>query len=253
MSREELKNSLYVLWLVSSFILFAAALTAFWFSGIDFGRAFLGCAVAFGGMASLPHAKEISVSARLGIGVVVVFGGLAYAEGAGKWPDGFFLSIFVGLFVYAIANFLSTLGASFISWLRPEEKIQNKQSEAFGVKSGNEDPQEDISGNLGGQTVGGPDRGGTRSSRNQPGSGAKAGQAKPFRTHYMNLQVAENASIEVIRGAYKYLSQKWHPDKNPNNREHAEKIIVIINRAYDVLSDPERRREHDEWIKRNRQ
>ncbi|MFP4244148.1 MAG: DnaJ domain-containing protein [Ectothiorhodospira sp.] len=71
---------------------------------------------------------------------------------------------------------------------------------------------------------------------------------KRLRTHYDNLQVSENASQEVIRGAYKFLSQKWHPDKNPGERAKAERITRIINDAYAVLSDPERRREHDRWI-----
>ncbi|SEP79558.1 Protein of unknown function [Ectothiorhodospira magna] len=69
-----------------------------------------------------------------------------------------------------------------------------------------------------------------------------------LRTHYDNLQVTENASPEVIRGAYKFLSQKWHPDKNQHQREKAERITKILNDAYTVLSDPERRREHDVWI-----
>ncbi len=69
-----------------------------------------------------------------------------------------------------------------------------------------------------------------------------------MRTHYDNLQVSRNASPEVIKGAYKYLSQKWHPDKNPEKREVAERNLKIINEAYEVLSDPVRRAEHDEWI-----
>lgn len=71
---------------------------------------------------------------------------------------------------------------------------------------------------------------------------------RDFRTHYANLQVAENASIEVIRGAYKYLSQKWHPDKHPDDKERAARVMRMINVAYAVLSDPERRRQHDDWI-----
>lgn len=70
-----------------------------------------------------------------------------------------------------------------------------------------------------------------------------------IRTHYLNLQVTEEASIEVIKGAYKYLTQKYHPDKNLNDRERCEKIISIINEAYRVLSDPVLRKEHDDWIK----
>lgn len=68
-------------------------------------------------------------------------------------------------------------------------------------------------------------------------------------THYDNLKVARNAPPEVIRAAYKTLSQKYHPDRNPNNPD-AIRIIKIINSAYEVLSDPRKRQEHDEWIAR---
>lgn len=68
-------------------------------------------------------------------------------------------------------------------------------------------------------------------------------------THYDNLKVARNAPPEVIRAAYKTLSQKYHPDRNPNNPD-AVRIIKIINTAYEVLSDPAKRQEHDEWIER---
>jgi curved DNA-binding protein CbpA len=66
-------------------------------------------------------------------------------------------------------------------------------------------------------------------------------------THYDNLKVARNAPPEVIRAAYRTLSKKYHPDHNPNNPE-AIRIIQLINAAYDVLSDPVRREEHDRWI-----
>jgi len=66
-------------------------------------------------------------------------------------------------------------------------------------------------------------------------------------THYDNLKVARNAPVEVIRAAYRALAQQFHPDKNPN-RELAEHRMRIINRAYEVLSDPDKRREHDAWI-----
>ena len=75
---------------------------------------------------------------------------------------------------------------------------------------------------------------------------------KRIRTHYQNLQVTENASQEVIKGAYKYLSKKWHPDRHPNNRKKAESTMCIINEAFAVLSDPIRKQQHDEWIKENR-
>ena len=61
---------------------------------------------------------------------------------------------------------------------------------------------------------------------------------KKVRTHYENLQVVETATIEVIRGAYRHLAQKWHPDKNPGNQGLAERNTKIINEAFAVLSDP---------------
>lgn len=68
-----------------------------------------------------------------------------------------------------------------------------------------------------------------------------------IRTHYDNLKVARNAPPEIIRAAYKTLSQKYHPDRNPGSAE-ATRIMAIINAAYDTLSDPYKRQEHDQWI-----
>jgi len=70
----------------------------------------------------------------------------------------------------------------------------------------------------------------------------------PVRTHYDNLKVARDAPREVVRAAYKSLSQKYHPDRNPENLDEAGRIMTIINASYEVLSDPDRRRLHDAWI-----
>jgi hypothetical protein len=69
-----------------------------------------------------------------------------------------------------------------------------------------------------------------------------------LRTHYDNLKVARDAPIEVIRAAYKTLSQKYHPDHQPGD-ERAARIMAIINRSYEALSDPVKRSEHDRWIR----
>lgn len=65
-------------------------------------------------------------------------------------------------------------------------------------------------------------------------------------SHYDNLKVARNAPPEVIRAAYKALSQKWHPDRNGDPEAH--RYMAIINAAYVVLSDPTKRKEHDDWL-----
>lgn len=70
---------------------------------------------------------------------------------------------------------------------------------------------------------------------------------KRIRTHYDNLKVAQDAPIEVIRAAYRSLCKKYHPDRNRGNPD-AERIMSLVNRSYAVLSDPDRRRAHDEWI-----
>lgn len=70
-----------------------------------------------------------------------------------------------------------------------------------------------------------------------------------LRTHYDNLKVARDAPDFVIRAAYKTLSQKYHPDKNPGDPRAAQ-VMSLINQSYDVLCDPERRHEHDAWIAR---
>ncbi len=72
------------------------------------------------------------------------------------------------------------------------------------------------------------------------------------RTHYDCLQVAENASPEVIRGAFKFLAQKYHPDKNPQNPELAASKLREITEAFNTLSDPTTRAIYDRWLERQR-
>ena len=75
----------------------------------------------------------------------------------------------------------------------------------------------------------------------------------PLHTHYDNLQVKETASLEVIKGAYRHLAQKWHPDRHePAMRAKAERITRLINAAFEELSDPVKRAAHDRWIKAER-
>ncbi len=66
-------------------------------------------------------------------------------------------------------------------------------------------------------------------------------------THYDNLKVARDAPPEVIRAAYRSLCHKFHPDRHSGSAK-ATQTFQLINSAYDVLSDPARRQQHDEWI-----
>lgn len=62
--------------------------------------------------------------------------------------------------------------------------------------------------------------------------------------YYAVLGVKSDASAKEIKQAYRKLAQKHHPDKNPDDTT-AETRFKEANEAYDVLGDPERRKEYD--------
>ncbi|MGH3016487.1 MAG: DnaJ domain-containing protein, partial [Gaiellaceae bacterium] len=61
---------------------------------------------------------------------------------------------------------------------------------------------------------------------------------------YDALGVSKTASQDEIKKAYRKLVQAYHPDKNPGDRE-AEDRFKEVQAAYDVLSDPEKRKQYD--------
>jgi len=63
--------------------------------------------------------------------------------------------------------------------------------------------------------------------------------------YYKILGLEKNATEKEIKKAYRKLALKWHPDKNPNNREEAEEKFKKINEAYSILSDKNKRNEYD--------
>ena len=66
------------------------------------------------------------------------------------------------------------------------------------------------------------------------------------RNYYHILGVNRGAPQEEIRKTYRKLARKYHPDINPGNKE-AESKFKEISVAYDVLSDPEKRKLYDEF------
>ena len=62
---------------------------------------------------------------------------------------------------------------------------------------------------------------------------------------YKTLGVSKKATDEEIKKAYRKLARQYHPDRNPDDAE-AEEKFKEISAAYDVLGDPEKRKEYDE-------
>lgn len=66
------------------------------------------------------------------------------------------------------------------------------------------------------------------------------------RDYYEVLGVDRNADEETIKRAYRKLAKKYHPDMNPGDKDAAEKFAEA-SEAYSVLSDPDKRRQYDQF------
>ena len=65
-------------------------------------------------------------------------------------------------------------------------------------------------------------------------------------TYYQVLDLSANATPQQIKDAYRELVKEYHPDKNKS--EKAKELIVLINEAYEVLSNPEKKLAYDQQL-----
>jgi molecular chaperone DnaJ len=68
-----------------------------------------------------------------------------------------------------------------------------------------------------------------------------------LRDFYEVLEVSRTASVDEIKSAYRKAALKWHPDRNPENKEQAEAKFRECTEAYSVLSDQQKRQIYDTY------
>ena len=68
----------------------------------------------------------------------------------------------------------------------------------------------------------------------------------PSPNHYHILEVSQTASQTEIKKAYRRLAKRFHPDSQHKTANHEQ--IILINAAYEVLGDPQRRQSYDQQL-----
>jgi len=70
--------------------------------------------------------------------------------------------------------------------------------------------------------------------------------SKNLPNYYATLEIQKTASQDEIKRQFRNLAKKWHPDKKQSN--DAEKKMAQINMAYEILSNPKRRKMYDQYF-----
>lgn len=67
-----------------------------------------------------------------------------------------------------------------------------------------------------------------------------------FKDYYSILEINKSATADEIKKAFRKLAVKYHPDRNPDNKQ-AEEKFKEISEAYEVLGDPDKRKKYDQF------
>jgi curved DNA-binding protein CbpA len=73
--------------------------------------------------------------------------------------------------------------------------------------------------------------------------------SQKFVNYYDLLGIGPKAEPQEIKQAYLEKVKKWHPDKNPDRSEEAEEKTKVLNQAYDILGDAEKRKNYDRMLR----
>ena len=76
-----------------------------------------------------------------------------------------------------------------------------------------------------------------------------ADASKKFVNYYELLEIDPKAEPEEIKQAYLKQVKRWHPDKNPGRTAEAEEKTKVLNQAYHILGDADRRKNYDRLLR----
>jgi curved DNA-binding protein CbpA len=76
-----------------------------------------------------------------------------------------------------------------------------------------------------------------------------AGTSDNFTNYYYLLGIGPKADRQTVKQAYLEKIKEWHPDKNPDRAEEAEEKAKVLNQAYQILGDPEQRKNYDRMLR----
>ena len=72
-----------------------------------------------------------------------------------------------------------------------------------------------------------------------------------FEKYYTILELPNNSNDDEVKKAYKKMAIKWHPDKNPENKESAEEEFKKVGEAYEILTNKDKYRNQNTFRQGN--